>query len=136
MEFNSSDILVLQSVFNCEGRDGSAASLAGIISYADYIDHSVMTYDEFANGVQKLMAIRLVMQRGKKFATTKRFKDWWSEKFKDKKRVYADKERIEFKAYLNEVFGKTDAIKSKTVLKLDAETFDLEVKAYLARMNV
>lgn len=107
MTFEYSDALLLQSIKFSEQVD-QGATLTDIVQASDYIDHSIMTYNELINGTKKLKQIGLVVEHNKRLQTTKTFKDWWTKKYKDKKRIVIIKALEEVKAYLDKTYATTE----------------------------
>ena len=73
------------------------AALADVIAFADYSNHAILMWNEFANGMPKLLASDLITVDNKKIKTTVAFTQWWDMKFKKLKRIDNQKS-------LNDVF--------------------------------
>jgi len=97
LNFNTTDVLVLQSIKNSEGAKG--ASIGSIISFADYVNHAILTYAELRCALEKLLGCKIIEQHGEFIRTNNVFLSWYKKKFKGKN-PSLDKEFNEMKIYL------------------------------------
>lgn len=120
------DAVILQCIAQNESKT-RGASLESIIGFADYINHAVLTYEEFRLGISKLEGAELVSIKGDLFYTTALFKSWRKKKFK--KNVSVDKEYQEIKTFLSTIqvtqVAATDIISE--------EDFNAVIKGYLQK---
>ena len=103
MTFDFKDVWLLHSIYASE-KPELGADLRDIIAYADYANHDILTYEELANSLPKLLSASLVVQLDKNLATTDIYKTWWTSKFEQKKSVYVLKALDEAKIFLNNTF--------------------------------
>src|SRR5688572_1463942 len=99
MEIKYSDALLIQSIFHTE-QENKGARLTDIIAYADYVDHAILTFEEFKESLNKLLSLNLITGKTDFFATTVTFKEWWNLKFANRKRIYVQKELELIQSYL------------------------------------
>ena len=128
IQINSSDILILQCIYNCEDKK-TGADLRRIIGFADYINHAIITYDEFVSCITKFSALGLLVQRDDHLHTTSTFKNWWKKKFKGKKTVSASKEYNEMATYLRS-YESSDVDPSAISILISHVKFKEVVKTY------
>ena len=102
MTIKFSDAWLIQSVMHAE-KENEGAALTDLIAYADYVNHAVMTYEEFKEGLGKLKALNLVIEKGKALETTQEFKLWWDKEFASRKRIYVQKELEITESYLKKL---------------------------------
>jgi hypothetical protein len=102
MTYNYNAAWLLQSVYNAE-REGNGADLRDVISVADYINHAIVSYQEFSSGLELLLKLGLVSQNGMQLSTSDDFKKWWKKAMKDVKRPFPHKEGKEIQKYLMEL---------------------------------
>jgi RNase P subunit RPR2 len=67
-EYQSEDAWILLALLH--GDRSAENSLDSLISVADYINHSVPTYDEIYGALNRLQAARLIKQQTKRFTVT------------------------------------------------------------------
>jgi hypothetical protein len=132
MNFNTTDAWILQSIFCAEKADGGA-SLVGIIGYADYVNHAILTYTEFSEALVKLSAAGLVEQVGENFQTTGIYKSWYAQKYAGKKNVSALKAMGDTEKYLNQHFQTLPAPPSNSPYPVDETNFKNATDRYLER---
>ena len=131
MTIKFSDAWLIQSVLHAE-KENEGAALPDLIAYADYVNHAVMTYEEFNEGLGKLKALNLVNEKGKALETTQEFKSWWDKEFASRKRIYVLKELELIESYLKKL---SDGIKltdedNKEVLISETD-FQIAVDKYI-----
>jgi hypothetical protein len=131
MVFEYSDLWLLQSICNTESEKGS--DLTNLIAFADYVNHAIMTFDEFSNGLAKLITLELVSTADNKLFTSVDFKNWRKKKFESKKSISISKEIEEIGKYLKENYGQINKDLSKINIVISKDTFDKAVSDYLAR---
>lgn len=133
MTFEFNDVWVLLSVFHSEEKS-NGAELSKIISYADYVNRAIITYEELINGLSRMSAIGLVIQKENRFQTSAKFKSWYEKKFQGKKRIYYSTEQKEILKYLQ---TKPDSANLNPAgsITLSKEDYQLAVKAYTDRMS-
>lgn len=104
MKFEFSDAWLLEAIKLSE-RGDEGATLTDIIRAADYINHSIMTKSEFVNSASRLKGIGLIIEKNKRFRTTDKFNEWWTQKYGQKGRFSILKAMEEIGKYLNKNFG-------------------------------
>lgn len=109
MEFSDTHSIVIQSVFRSEkGEEG--ACLLDIIGYFDYVNHAILTYQEFSESVEAAKACGLVEINEGKLKTTDTLKKW---KNGLPKKLSIQKENLELRSYLNKNCKKEDRVKDR-----------------------
>jgi hypothetical protein len=125
MEFSKTHSLVIQSVFHSEkGEEG--ARLLDIIGYVDYVNHAILTYQEFTESVEYAKACGLVVINYGKLKTTDTFKNW---KNGLPKKLSVTKESTELLSFLNHKCKKPEALTNTP--DFSEEEFNKAVKEYL-----
>ncbi len=130
MSFNFTDAWILQSIYCSEIRE-HGAELVDIIAYADYSNHAILTYSELTNSLVKLLHAGLVVQLGDNFQTSMTYKAWWTEKSKDKKRIYLLKAIEETEKYLNKNFQNLDISHDNSIIPISESDFKNSVDLYI-----
>ncbi len=127
MEFTTTDAILLHAVYNPALTD-SGTGLREIIAYHDYIDHSILTYEEFHTSIQKLLKAGLIKQVDQKIMSETLYKVWYAGCFKSGKRFTDQKILKEIKEYLNTSFS---VIQQENVsINTTKEEFSKIVKEY------
>lgn len=80
--FGINDTLVLLAIHEADGNQ-KVASLRNIIALADYVNHAVLTYEEFNGAWKKLFSAGLVGKKETLFYITPVFAEWWTKTFID-----------------------------------------------------
>lgn len=120
--FSSIDGIILQ----CLGQTDKGTTLSAIIGFVDYINHTIITYDELLSALTKLVSAGLVLQDGNDFKTSPIYDDWHKKKFK--KRPSMNKEYQEIMKFLSTI----EVFQNKSIV-LSKEKFDEIVQVYLNR---
>lgn len=129
-----SDAWLIQSIFHTE-KNRQEFKLTDMIAYADYVNHAIMAFHEFEQGLKKLIALGLVKEKGKKLVTTDSYKDWWNKKNANKKRMYGLTEREQIKSFLERLSKDADLDYDKIEIQTNESDFDHAVKDYLEKMK-
>lgn len=130
MNFQFSDTWLLHSIFNTEKQDDGAA-IKDIIAFSDYTNHSIMNYEEFISGVEKLISVGLVFPIAKNYKTSELFREWCSSKFNKKIRMNVAKEFNVIENYLSTNFSKTTpAIKANLSIKYSEKDYKKKIAEY------
>ncbi len=125
MKFSKTHSLVIKSVFHSEkGEEG--ASLLDIIGYVDYVNHAILTYQEFTESVESAKACGLVEINEGKLKTTDTFKNW---KYGLTQKLSIEKENIELQSYMNMNCKKVE--KDNGVPAFSVGEFNAVVEEYL-----
>ena len=132
MTISYSNALLIQSIFHSEKED-LGAKLTHVIAYADYVNHSILTFGEFEIGLKKLAALDLVAEDKEVLATTHKFKDWWNKKFSNKKRIYPLNELDQIALYLKQLSFDFKKTLNATQIKFTEDIFEKAVLSYLDR---
>ncbi|MBC7861761.1 MAG: hypothetical protein IAF38_02230 [Bacteroidia bacterium] len=132
MNFQFSDTWLLHSILNTEKKD-TGAEMKDIIAFADYTNHSIMEYEEFAGGIEKLLAAGLILPVGKNYSTSEEFKVWFKSKFNKKIRMNVQKEFTGIENYLNAHFpdGPSNVVSSDFRKQCSEEEFRKVISGYL-----
>jgi hypothetical protein len=93
MHLTSLDITILQSIAR------GSSTIRDVISFVDYIDHSVITFEEFSSAMQKLSRGGLIERSENTIRATATFKEWID--LNMKKKLAVDKEFYAIKEYLS-----------------------------------
>ena len=132
MTFEYTDAWLLEAIKFSE-NDEQGATLTAIIQAADYINHAILTYKEFASGTEKLKSIGLVREKNKRLQTTETFNEWWIKKYGEGKKLAVLKVMEEIETYLNETFGTIDVHPTEQESELTIEEFKKATTDYLKR---
>lgn len=130
MTIRYSDALLIQSIFHTE-KDNQGSRLPDMIAYADYVNHTIMTFDEFQQGLRKLIALGLLEENGGNLATTDKFEDWWNQQFAKKKRIQIHDELDQIKSYLEQ--STQDIDETGIEIQTTKSDFDQAVTDYKIR---
>lgn len=133
MTIEYSDAWLIQSVFHTENRQDF--KLTDMIAYADYVNHAIMTFHEFGQGLRKLIALGLVQENEKNLVTTDLFKDWWNKKNANKKRIYGLTELEQIKSFLEKLSRDIELDYDTIEIETNEIDFDQAVKNYLEKMK-
>jgi len=125
MEFSNTNALLIQAVFHSE-RGAEGVELADIIGYADYVNHSILTYQEFIESIESAKACGLIETRGRKLKTTETFRSWRSN---SPKNLSFANENAELLNFLNQNFKKAKVLKGTP--DFSEEEFRKAVEEYL-----
>lgn len=134
MNIEFSDAWLIQSIFHTEKKSHDF-KLTDVIAYADYVNHAIMTFPEFEQGLKKLIALGLAIENEAHLATTDQFKDWWNQKFANKQRIYALTELEQTKSYLKKLSKGVNLNYNTIEIRMNEEDFGQAVKDYLRKMN-
>ena len=83
----------------------TGADLKAIIAYIDHVDHSIISWAELFNGLNKLKSIGAITEKNKKIFLSKQFNDWWLKKYQTIRRFNALKQVEEIDAYLDKTYS-------------------------------
>lgn len=134
MRFSYVEALLLESIKLSE-QGVKGASLIDIICTADYINHHLMTFEEFVAGTEKLKAVGLIAQKDTKLLTTELFNSWWSTKYGSKSRIELLKILEEVEKYLQSMFGKLEEPDIKNKISIAEDVYDEAINTY-QQMNL
>ena len=116
MKFGFYDSCILISIC-LSGRKG--ACLKDIITYIDYADHSVITWQELKSGLHKLKRIGAIIEKKKSIYPTPKFISSWNKKIKNMKGHSV----MDFIGEVNEYLDQTYA-----AFKIQPENVPTEIK--------
>jgi hypothetical protein len=131
MNFNYLDSILLQSVLQSEQKD-EILNLRALIAYVDYLDHAIMTFEEFSASLQKLFSLGLITFSGKKVSTSNEFKNWFEKKLANKK-VSISKELRLIEQFLKNNYGEIDTNFSTIEIPFLKEDFERATNEYLCK---
>ena len=97
---NYNNALLLYSIYNTQ-QNKNGTELKDIIAYSDYINHSIMNFEEFNKGINYLYKKGLVNVIDKRIFVDKKFVKWFKNEHKNNKRIYHLKEIEKIQKYLN-----------------------------------
>ena len=130
MTFDHSDALLLESI-KLSQSDDEGATLLDIIKWFDYINHAIVTYQEFVSGTEKLKSLGLIREQSKKLWTTDIFESWWAKKYGTKSRFGLLKAMEEIEKYLNRDFGKHEQQLDGGATNFTKDDFEKSTTDYL-----
>ncbi len=128
--FNYTDSWIANSIYIYRIK-GLAFDLESLIGYGDYIDHSIVSYEEFKNSLEKLMRAGAVLEDGKEIYTTDRF----NKTFADMPEVFKKKTIAQELVFIKEILN-TFFINERSPniqLQLTEKEFSTAADAYLKR---
>lgn len=126
---------LLYSIYHSE-NDKEGADLYKIIANADYSNHAIISYDEFILGLTLLRRLDLVSERDNYLFTTMTYKDWWTFKFENKKRIYIQNEMSAIEKYIKKKAENEENIEDLIInTNISASDFDRAVKTYIDAFN-
>ena len=126
---------LLYSIYHSE-NDEEGADLYTIIANADYSNHAIMSYDEYISGLTLLRRIDLVCERDKYLFTTPLYKDWWTLKFENKKRIYVQSEMSAIEKHIKKKAGNEESFEDLVInTNTSASDFDRAVRTYIDAFN-
>jgi hypothetical protein len=124
---DNSESYLLYSILSTE--ESTRDQVKHIIAYIDYMAHAIITYNEFYNGIIQLKKKKLIIEdKDGNFIVNKNFKEWFCNKYKNKKRAYLWKIIESVKKYINEI--KEIDEEDKIEIKLTEEYFEKGLKEY------
>jgi hypothetical protein len=124
---NHNSALLLYSIFSTEGDTGS--ELKNIIAYVDYINHAIITFKEFTDGINYLLSNGLIKEKNKKYFTDKKYKEWYENEYKNRKRIYLAKVIDKTEKYLDTIIKNNNFENIRT--KINETYFDSNVNEYI-----
>ncbi len=128
MQFNFYDALILHSLY-IDKSENLKTFVTSVITYRDYLDHSIMTYTELIESFSKLISIEFLIQEGDKLKLTQVAEKILVQKHLGKKNLL--KIINEIVVHLNLEFKLTDIIYKKEIIQLTEEDFEEIKKEYL-----
>lgn len=126
---------LISSIFHTENSSRDF-KLMNIIAYADYSNHAVMTYEEFIDGLKYLTSVGLVIEIKKELFTTQLYKDWWNNRFQNKKRVYVQKEISNIEKFISKIEVENNSVNLDFITEIKQVDFDKAVQSYLNKHNI
>ena len=127
MKFSYYDSCLLMSI--CMADD-HGTDIKGIISYIDYIDHSIISWPEISGALIKLKTIGAVKEKGKILLLTAKFKTWWLKKYKTSGNRSVSKQVEALNAYLDECYAEVKKHHPDIHIGLTEEDYLMALKAY------
>ena len=127
MEFSNTNALLIQAVYHSQkGEEG--VSLVNLIGYVDYVNHSIITYQELTESINSAKVCGLIEIQKGKLKTTNSFKSW---RVSLPKKLNFRKENSELLSYLDKCCRKLgEAISTP---EFSAEEFNSAVEEYLKK---
>jgi hypothetical protein len=128
--FNYSDNWLCYAFFSST-KPGVAVDLTEVIGFGDYIDHSIITYEEINSSLEKLLQAEAIVRVEKSYCTTNRFNKLWAPKLDGQKKKSITKVLAELKEFLNTHFTTSIVTDVDTDMLLTKEEFQFAIDAYL-----
>jgi hypothetical protein len=128
MKNNYNRALLLYSILETTNDNG--AELKDLIAYADYVNHAIMTYDEFKDGINFLLKYGLVKEMDKRIIIEEFFKNWFKNEYKDKKKIVLLSAVNKIQKYF-ERMEKESNIDKNMETKIDETDFKNNVNEYI-----
>lgn len=126
---------LLYSIYHSE-NDEEGADLYIIIANADYSNHAIMSYDEFISGLTLLKRLNLVYEKDSYLFATTLYKNWWTLKFGNRKRIYILSEISIVEKYIKKKAGNEEYIEDLVInINISASDFDRAVRTYIDAFN-
>lgn len=129
MKFNYYDSCLLTAICLTAGNK-NGTDLKGIISYIDYLDHSIITWHEVSSGLSKLKKIGAVTERNQHLFLSGKFNKWWTRTYLNKKNISAVKRVDEVNEYLDKTYSATQGNHKAVKIKFSEEDFNAALKEY------
>lgn len=130
MNFDFTDAWILHSIHYTE-TEPTGAELQSIISYADYINHAVITYFELEHSLRKLISAGLVHQDNNFLSVTDTYKQWWDSKFAGKGNLFVEEILSEVELYLKKFYKDMAEPATDIQLNISENDFRVAVSKYL-----
>ncbi len=130
MNFDFTDAWILHSIHYTESFD-SGADLISIISYADYINHAIITFSELEQALQKLISAGIVQQENKFLSVTETYRQWWENKFAGKGNLFVEEILSEVELYLKKFYKDKADPEAAISLNISENDFRDAVSNYL-----
>ena len=134
MTIEYSDAWLIQSIFHTE-KNSQDFKLTDMLAYADYVNHAIMSFHEFGQGLKKLIALGLIKENEKNLVATDAFKDWWNKKNANKKRIYGLAELEQIKSFLEKLSKDVEWDYDTIEIQTNEIDFDHAVNDYLGKMK-
>lgn len=128
-ELSSYDIAILSCLRNW-GSKSITEQLRALISFMDYYDHSIITFEEFRQSAGKLINCGIISSKEKGFYTHETYIKWHSKKYATKT-VGLEKELKETKEFISKNFTSLKASSSTDKFPISKDEFDAAVNLYL-----
>ena len=119
--------LILFSIYETQ-KDNIGSDLRDIIAFSDYVNHSIMNFDEFYYSINYLIHNKFIKEKNKKYFVEKYFIEWFLNKYQKNKRIYVFKTVEEIEKYLK---TSKNEIYEKCLTKITKKYFDSKVKEYI-----
>ena len=129
MKFNYYDSCLLTAICLTAGNK-NGTDLKGIISYIDYLDHSIITWNEVSSGLSKLKKIGAITEKDQHLFLSAKFNKWWTKTYLTKKNIRAAKQVDEVNEYLDKTYSATQGNHTVVKIKLSEEDFHAALKEY------
>jgi hypothetical protein len=130
LELTNYDIAIL-SCLRTWGQRERIEEMRGLISFMDFYDHSVLTFEEFSRSLHKLMQLGIVEQNEKELKADAQYTRWYSKTYA-KKKVGLQKELKDTKAFIEKTYAIV-AEPQQLNLSILKDEFDAAVKAYVSK---
>jgi hypothetical protein len=129
--FNYSDNWLCYAFF-VPTKPGVAVNLKDVIGFGDFIDHSIITYDEITTSLTKLLQTDVIVRKDETYCTSDGFNKLWSQRLTAQKKKSISKEVAELQAFLNTHFTSV-ILRDIPELIISEQAFRFAVDAYLKK---
>ena len=123
--------LLLFSIYETQ-KDNKGSDLRDIIAFSDYVNHSILDFDEFYSSINYLIYNKFVKEKKNKYFVEKLFRDWFSNEYKNK-RIYVLKAVEKIEKYLKTF---ENGINEKCLTKITEKYFNNKVNKYIEGSNL
>ncbi|MFI5452280.1 hypothetical protein ACHMWN_08995 [Pedobacter sp. UC225_61] len=130
MNFSHHDIMTFQCVRNME-FDTKGVTLGNIISYWDYMDHSIPAYEEVVPSLAKLVALGVIQKEGDSWKCAPHLIAAIEKLFNGRKTIKGSEEFKWMHNYLAEKFGDLPSTTLDLAAFPDPETFKAAIQTYI-----
>ena len=127
-KYNYNSALLLYSILNSEQETG--AELKNIIAFADYVNHAVMTFNEFNDSIKYLLKLGVVNETDKKLFTEISFREWYNNKYKNNRKIYLLGAIEKIQRYLNDII-KNNNLNKNIETEINETDFENAVNEYI-----
>jgi hypothetical protein len=131
VELTNYDIAIL-SCLRTWGQRERVEELRGLVSFMDFYDHSILTFEEFSRSLHKLIQRGIVDPNEKELKAEAQYLHWYSKTYA-KKKVGLQKELKDTKAFVEKTYALVLEPGSQHNLTILRDEFEAAVKAYVSK---
>ena len=126
MTSKSNDAWVLVGIFHSEDQT-KMANLRSIIAYCDYVNHAVISFDEFSSAIKNLLAADVISLEENCFSVTDFFRQWYTQTFRNARSISSIKELNQIEKFLSTLTYSDGNVK----IHLSKEDFEKALQEYM-----